>query len=364
MYVILMLIVYPFGTPLYFAWEVFSNRQAILDPNRILKEARSAKDLRERNIGASGSFMETSSRSRPVPNSTSDPRDSPSLAHGADRTSNHVEKWSAEETDQMLVGIAFLFESYKLSTFTLYAEVLDVYRRIVLCSLVVFSGTTAVARCLWGIGLATCWLQIFDWYRPYRTARANTLAHFCNVTILATFIAAFLLEDAPVDPEGLQLGWLLLFLNITLFGLACSQLRSEQPDESGDQKLRGAGWGLSQMNRNSSALGMADETVMTTNNLFQLRELSMSATLDAERLSDTDRTSGISIVNVVKDGERTSVPERGEQKSWGAPGMHRFFGTTRHLSNKFRNFTSGAGTGGNSGDILVRPAPMDSATAL
>lgn len=389
-----MLIVYPFGTPLYFAWEVYSNRQAIVDPNRILKEARAAQEARERASLASSAFVPMST-SRAAPQASRDPPPASTretLAaerlSGADRVSQHASKWSAEETDQKLVGIAFLFESYKLSTFTLYAEVLDVYRRIILCSLVVFSGSTAVARCLWGIALATCWLQVFDWYRPFRTTRANTLAHFCNVTVLATFIAAFLLEDAPVDPGGLQLGWLLLFLNLALFGLACGQLRSEEVDDFEGENPRGLDLGRSTFSRNSSAFGMtgpgsrtsalgSDETVMTTNALFQLREFSLSATLDADGFSSIGRASGSSIAEVdeAKEAGHMPEPERGERriKSWGAPAMNRLFDAGR-LSSSFRSFKSEKfGKVSNRSvrspsDVLVRPASeyssTDSATAL
>ena len=170
-----MFLIYPLCTPLYFFYELYRNRRAILDPRRT---------TRRRSL-----LMQ----------------------------SVHSAKWAKEEIDTQLDSISFLFECYRMSQFTLYAEIIDVYRRILLGSLIVFMGSTATARSLIGIVLSAAWVQVFDVYRPYQSTRMNLVAHLGNLIILFTFIMAFFVLTEPFPIRSSGLGWILLFVNLGMF---------------------------------------------------------------------------------------------------------------------------------------------------
>lgn len=173
-YVYFCIILFPVGTPLYFAFQIYRNRREIMNKNRPQRRASLLVLSPEAN------------------------------------------KWTREICDDELDAISFLFEHYRVGTFTLYAEVTDVYRRMILCCLIRFCGSNATVRSLWGIVLSCLWLQVFDIYKPYASSRANFFAHVGNLTVLFTFVMSFLIVDKPVDPNKAGLGYFLMVSNILM----------------------------------------------------------------------------------------------------------------------------------------------------
>jgi len=145
--------------------------------------------------------------------------------------SPEANKWTREKCDDDLDAISFLFEHYRVDTFTLYAEVTDVYRRMILCCLIRFSGNTATIRSLWGIILSCLWLQVFDVYKPYVSSRANFFAHIGNLTVLFTFVMSFLIVDKPVDPNKAGLGYFLMASNLLMIFIFVVQQTNQHKQE-------------------------------------------------------------------------------------------------------------------------------------
>jgi hypothetical protein len=173
-----MLIIYPLGIPLYFAFEIHRNRNAI------------------RGEG---------------------------IASRVGRVSSIFNLWQKEDRNSQLEGIAFLYEPYRKSRFTLYAEVIDVYRRLILSSLVVFSGQNAVTRSLWGSLIAGFWVQIFSMYEPFISVRTNFFAHMGNLTILSTYIIRFFLEIGIFKSNSSVVGFGIFFINLAIIALFFAQ---------------------------------------------------------------------------------------------------------------------------------------------
>lgn len=135
---------------------------------------------------------------------------------------NRITILALERGENPLDSISFLFEDYKMNYATLFAEVIDVYRRMLLSGCVVFMGATAETRSLWGIVCAGAWLLIFDSYRPFSSEANNTLAHLCNFSVLSTFVLAYMMIDHPALAER-YLGWVVFFLHMFMFSCVVFQ---------------------------------------------------------------------------------------------------------------------------------------------
>jgi hypothetical protein len=135
-----------------------------------------------------------------------------------------------------LDAIAFLYEGYRLSPLTLYAEIADVYRRLILCGLIVFMGNTAVVRSLYGSLLAAAWIQLFSIYLPYMSKRLNSLAHACNIVVLSTFLMSFFIADQPVNTEAMGFGWIIFMMNMAIFGMLIFQQIMEKVNLEKEKK--------------------------------------------------------------------------------------------------------------------------------
>lgn len=116
---------------------------------------------------------------------------------------------SLDAVPKELVYIEWMFHDYRGHQPRLYGEVFDVVRRIILCSVVVLTGSSQVVRSIWGAMIAGMWMQIFSLLQPYHLVATNTIAHIGNVMITFTFVVAFFLIAEPFDIDRSGFGWVM-----------------------------------------------------------------------------------------------------------------------------------------------------------
>jgi len=136
-----------------------------------------------------------------------------------------------------LKPLSFLFVTYKASCYR--AEVLDCYRRITLCGLIVFLGGTSVSRCAWGLVLSQAFIIAFREYMPFAKPSTNALAVAAHWSIIFTYFIALILSAAPTSVDNNAIGVVLVLANIAIFVLALlEQLREAKAKLETETELR------------------------------------------------------------------------------------------------------------------------------
>ena len=205
-----MIVAYPFGIPIILLIELCRKRK-ILDPISSIYEDFSQGLLPDEDKALRRTFFADK------------------------RPSDHEKKTAIEKDDQNLVALKwqirmihpdikhlrFLFRPYAMSTPFWAFAIVDLYRRLMLTSMLLIFGDPG-KQLLYVIVLCLFFVNMYRELQPYNLPQHNVVSYVCQWQILIVAICIMLLETSLVPMDETSVGGVLIALNVSCICLIVS----------------------------------------------------------------------------------------------------------------------------------------------